>query len=402
MKILMAHSNFSQQNILKQPWKVTYELSKHLAKRGHEVVILTDVIDKVEFRDILVEVKCVNYGHLRSKIKLIKPLIKDFDILLYFGNSLSGIYLKGLRGIHLPLVLYISSAHYSFSELRCLSLKELASHSLHLCFSLPPLSYVVRLLNKDPITVIVVPNNFLKERLVEYGVDEHKILVFPTGFNIKEYLESESNFVDIREKLGFSPEEFIITYLGSPLTIRGTDTLIKATYLLNKWFKGFRVLLLLRVDSKEEVKEEIFLRSLIKKSNLLNKFFVTSGILSHERIKEYIYASDVIALPFKIVQSEPPLSILESMVLSKPVVTTKTCGLPELIGNDKGVLVEPNNPKDLALAIYQLYHDPEKRSEIGEKAREFMLKQPDWASVTGLYERFFQKLVNMRKYYTCV
>jgi len=73
MKILMIHSNFSQQNILKQPWKVSYELSQHLTKRGHEVVILIDVIDKVELRDTLVEVKCVNYDHLRSKIKLIKP-----------------------------------------------------------------------------------------------------------------------------------------------------------------------------------------------------------------------------------------------------------------------------------------------------------------------------------------
>jgi glycosyltransferase involved in cell wall biosynthesis len=391
MKILMVHSNFSQQNTVKQPWRVTYELSQQLAKRGHEVVILTDVSDKVEFRDI--SVKYVNHGHLRSRAKLIKPLIKDFDVLLYFGNSLSGIYLNGLKDVHLPLVLYISSAHYSFSELRCLSLKELAEHSLHLCFSLPPLSYVVRLLNKDPISMIVVPNNFLKERLTEYGVNEHKILIFPVGFNTKEYLEGENSFVNSRERQGFSSEEFIVTYLGSPLTIRGTDTLIKATQLLNKWIKRFRVLLLLRVDSKKEAKEEIFLRSLIKKLNLSDKFFVTSGILSHERIKKYIYASDVIALPFKIVQSEPPLSILESMALGKPIVTTKICGLPELIGNDKGVLVEPNNPKDLALAICQLYHDPEKRGEIGRKAREFMLNQPDWTSITRLYESFFQKLV---------
>jgi glycosyltransferase involved in cell wall biosynthesis len=149
----------------------------------------------------------------------------------------------------------------------------------------------------------------------------------------------------------------------------------------------------LRVDSKEEISEENFLRSLIKMLNLSSKFFVNSGILSREKIKEYIYASDVVALPFKIVQSEPPLSILESMALGKPVITTKTCGLPELIGNDRGVLVEPDNPKDLALAIYRLYQDPEERSEIGKKAREFALKQPDWASVTRLYERLFKNLL---------
>ena len=393
MKILMIHSNFNQRNILKQPWRVTYELSQHLVKLGHKVTIFTDVNDKVEFKDVLVEVKCVSYERLRSKIKLIKPVLSTLFYSLYFGNSFSGIYLGRLEDIRLPLVLYISSAHYSFSELRCLSLKELASHRLHLCFSLPPLRYVVRLLNKDPISRIVVPNNFLKERLVKCGVNGQKILVFPISFNARDYLEGESNIVNVKERLGFYSEEFIITYLGSPLTIRGTDTLIKATYLLNKWLKRFRVILLLRVDSKEEVREEIFLRSLIKKLNLSSRFFVTSGILSRERVKEYIHASDVIVLPFKIVQSEPPLSVLESMAFGKPVVTTKTCGLPELISNGKGMLVEPNNPRDLALAIYQLHHDPERRDEIGKKAREFMLKQPDWASVTRMYEHLFKSLL---------
>ena len=243
----------------------------------------------------------------------------------------------------------------------------------------------------------MVPNNFLKERLVKCGVNGQKILVFPIGFNAREYFENESNIVNIKERLGFSSEEFIITYLGSPLTIRGTDTLIMAAYLLNKWLKRFRVLLLLRVDSKEEIKEEFFLRSLIKKLNLSSRFFVTSGILSRERIKEYIRASDVIALPFKIVQSEPPLSVLESMALGKPVVTTKTCSLSGLIGNGRGVLVEPNNPKDLALAIYELAQDPQHRVNIGQKARSFALKMPDWKFVTGLYERLFKDLINQRK-----
>ncbi len=389
----MLHSNFSQQSVLKQPWRVTYELSQHLAKLGYKVVIFTDVNDKVEFKEALVEVKSVNYEQLRFKIKQIKSLLEDFDILLYFGNSLSGIYMCRLKDIRPPLVLYISSAHYSFSELRCLSPRELGSHWLHLSFSLPPLRYVIRLLNKDLISRIVVPNNFLKERLVKCGVSEQKILVIPVAFNAREFLGSENNLINTKERLGLSSEEFIVTYLGSPLTIRGTDTLIKAIYLLNKWLKKFRVLLLLRVNSEEEVREEIFLRSLIRKFNVSSRFFVTSGILNRERIKEYIYASDVIALPFKIVQSEPPISVLESMALGKPIVTTKTCGLPELIGNDKGILVEPDSPKDLALAIYQLHHDPERRNEIGKKAREFMLKQPDRASVTRLYEHLFKSLL---------
>ena len=394
MKILMIHSNFNQRNILKQPWRVTYELSRQITKLGHKVVIFTDVNDAMELKVDSVEVKSVKYEQLRFKIKQIKSLLEDFDILVYFGNSLSGIYLDKLRGDR-PLLLYISSVHYSFSELSNLSLRELKSHWVHLLFSLYPFSFIVRLLNSESISAVIVPNVVIKKRLVEYGVDEGKIHVLPVGFDMKEF---ESGLGDdpnrVRDRLELSTEDFIITYFGSPLTIRGTDTLIRSMYILKKKLKKFRCVILSRTDSFLEKKENEYLLSLINRFGLSDVIHLIPGVQSREHVKRQILASDVIALPFKIVQSEPPLSILESMALGKPVITTLTCGLSELVTPDRGLLVKPNDAKSLASAIYELAKNPERKAEMGQNAKEFVSKLPGWDFVAKLYERFFENLLN--------
>jgi len=246
------------------------------------------------------------------------------------------------------------------------------------------------------VSVITVPNNALKERLIEYGIRAEKIQVIPVGFEGKMFTSS-INFSIVRKKLGLPAEAFIITYLGSPLTIRGTDTLIKAAKILKARLENFKIIILSRTDSFLEKKEEMFLLSLIKKFDLSNRICVISGVLNQKIVREYIWASDIIALPFKIVPSEPPLSLLESMACSKPVITTSTCGLAELITPDRGLLVKPGDPEDLALAIYEVAQDPNSRNELGRKAKEFISKLPDWDSVGKLYEHLFMTLISNKK-----
>jgi len=265
-------------------------------------------------------------------------------------------------------------------------------------FSIPPLSYAVRLLNGPVISAIIVPNNALKKSLVKYGVNEEKIYVFPVSFDSKEFMPELYDVPRIRKELGLPVEEFVITYLGSPLTIRGTDTLIKAAQSLKRQLKKFRILILSRTESLSEKNEEKYLLSLINKFDLSERVHLVSGVLSPNVVKKYVAASDIITLPFKIVQSEPPLAILESMALGKPVITTTTCGLPELITPDRGRFVKTNDPKGLALAIHELAQDRKRRAEMGRKAKDFTLKLPDWNSVAKLYEHLFVTLSNKNKH----
>jgi glycosyltransferase involved in cell wall biosynthesis len=63
-------------------------------------------------------------------------------------------------------------------------------------------------------------------------------------------------------------------------------------------------------------------------------------------------------------------TFIEAMLAGLPVVTTRMGAAPEIIDSSSGILVEPNNPEDLAGALKELVSHPERRKQLGAKAIE--------------------------------
>lgn len=62
-------------------------------------------------------------------------------------------------------------------------------------------------------------------------------------------------------------------------------------------------------------------------------------------------------------------AVLEAMALGIPVVASRTGGLPELLGDDAGLLVPPRDPAALATAIGLLLDSPALRTALAVAAR---------------------------------
>jgi len=67
-------------------------------------------------------------------------------------------------------------------------------------------------------------------------------------------------------------------------------------------------------------------------------------------------------------------AILESMAAGVPVVATRVGGNPELIAQDRGLLVPPNDVAALATALRRLLEDANLRRHFGENGRRFVLE----------------------------
>lgn len=66
-----------------------------------------------------------------------------------------------------------------------------------------------------------------------------------------------------------------------------------------------------------------------------------------------------------------PNSMAEAMAMEIPVVATQVSGIPELLEHDStGLLVSPNAPEEIALAIERLYREPGLGNRLGKRARE--------------------------------
>ena len=89
-----------------------------------------------------------------------------------------------------------------------------------------------------------------------------------------------------------------------------------------------------------------------------------------------------------------PLTIMEAMACSIPVVASNCGGIPELISNDAtGKLVPPKDPVALCEALNYYILTPEKMHSHGEAARTFIETHDMRTTISKLQEIYTSLLL---------
>jgi glycosyltransferase involved in cell wall biosynthesis len=80
------------------------------------------------------------------------------------------------------------------------------------------------------------------------------------------------------------------------------------------------------------------------------------------------------------------LVFLEAMACGRPVIATKSGGVPEIVLDGKnGLLVDRNEPEEWACAIRRLLCDAAARERIGEFGRTEVANLYSWPRVAANY-----------------
>lgn len=67
-----------------------------------------------------------------------------------------------------------------------------------------------------------------------------------------------------------------------------------------------------------------------------------------------------------------PYVIFQSFAAGKPVIGSRRGGIPELIGDDRGLIFDPDSVSELSNAICWMSENPEQAIEMGRKGRQFV------------------------------
>ena len=120
----------------------------------------------------------------------------------------------------------------------------------------------------------------------------------------------------------------------------------------------------------------------------LGERVIFAGALERAEVVKRLHGCQVFVLPSR---SEPfGIAIVEAMACGKPVVGSRTGGIPEIIEDGReGLLVEPDDPDALAGAIQRLLGDAGLRADLGSHGREKVLNRFLWEHTGSAYERLF-------------
>ena len=105
--------------------------------------------------------------------------------------------------------------------------------------------------------------------------------------------------------------------------------------------------------------------------------------------------ASLVVMPFRRhVAVDPPLSLLECMALGKVVVATPVGSIPEVLGNDRGWIVPPNNPAEIANAECGILDDMGLGRRIATAAREYSHRVYNWDTAIKSIESIYEKVHN--------
>jgi glycosyltransferase involved in cell wall biosynthesis len=91
-------------------------------------------------------------------------------------------------------------------------------------------------------------------------------------------------------------------------------------------------------------------------------------------LEKMLYAARFVIVP-SLWHENFPYVIFQAFAAGKPVIGSKRGGIPELIGRDRGLLFEPDNPDELLACIKRLWADQEECTRMGKFAREYVVNE---------------------------
>jgi glycosyltransferase involved in cell wall biosynthesis len=274
-----------------------------------------------------------------------------------------------LRGrTDLPIVGVFTAPIYEIGQLLRLDVRMLVGEFdltwIHLVGALVPNWLVSRPVRNSTLCKLIVPTQTTRTQLSERGIPPEQIVTIPPVIDPLWATMSadRSTLGGTRQALGFTDEDFVVAYFGAPRRLRGIDTLVRAIALARQSLPGLKLLVLARRRTGEMVADEKRVRRLVSRLDLEDRAKIVTGFLEPDEIAKAVASANLVALPFHLVPSEVPLSILEAQSVGIPVVSTRVSSIPELLGEGAGYLAAPGSVEDLAANIREAAQDYQNSS----------------------------------------
>jgi len=219
----------------------------------------------------------------------------------------------------------------------------------------------------------------LYEKSKQLGIDKERILYLPNGFNNPYLTPFDLEYA--RSILNFSPDDFIIGYIGA----------------------AFRTDMNLMEDTYKALLEIIPNLKLIHIGRTKYYSKETSGViqitnLNNEQMSLYLSACNLFWLPLQNTGANAgrlPLKLSDYLTIGRPIVSTLVGDIPEINSKYNFGLIADDNPEDIAKKVYTVYRDADMQKAMSENALLLSRSlQENWAARASTLEKFYEFLLS--------
>ncbi|NCN07235.1 glycosyltransferase family 4 protein [Candidatus Falkowbacteria bacterium] len=333
-------------DLVTSPGALNYEISVAVGKNHDETLI-----NKLESKGI----KTIKLKYMVRPISPINDILAVWELRRLFKTtkpdiihtssskpSIQGSYAFRLSGLKKSKLIHTVHG-WAFNENISLLYKKI----YHL---------TEKLTAKYKDTIIFL-SNYDKQSAKDHNIKIKNSVVIYNGLDI-----SNLNFLDsdeARVKLNLPTDKIIIGTVANFYQTKGLEYFIRAVgELKNSDILGV-------VIGDGNLRPD--LEELITKLDLKNNFLLLG---KHDQASQYLKALDIYVSTST--KEGLPYSILEAMTANLPIIATNVGGVPEMINNKNGILIEPKNYKDLADKIKYLIDHKTESLELANQAKNYV------------------------------
>lgn len=233
--------------------------------------------------------------------------------------------------------------------------------------------------------IVCVSDRTQELMFVDTDVGTENVRVIHDGLPSPERFESLPSGSKFRREVGVDDDDFLVVQVSKLISIKGQDALVSAAEKLSGEHTDIHV----AIVGGDVAGHEAYANRLQSRVESLD---MVTLVGFYQDITEPLAAADAVV---HVPEYEDPFPgvVLEGMLAGRPVIASRTGGIPEQIDDDDtGILIPAENaPEDIADAIRTLYKDKSYRKQIGTQATEQIRRKyptdDHFDSIADVYEQ---------------
>lgn len=207
--------------------------------------------------------------------------------------------------------------------------------------------------------LVIAPSKGLKQVLTNFGVASD-IEVIPNGVDIKPFQNVEQPIP--RHKLGFQPEDIVLTYMGRIGPEKNLAFLLRVFAGVANTYDNVHLLIIGDGSERENLQDLVRIMGIGDRVNF-------TGVVPYTNLPAYMAVAD--AFVTASVTEVHPLSVIEALASGLPVIGIQSPGIGDTIEDGiTGYLAQKEDLAEFTAKLSRIIVDDEHREDMSKQARQ--------------------------------